>query len=188
MARLAHQLPAYEARLAELRDSLANFLAAKGIVLPDWKALEALSPQKLVHYAASFLHGIATLFSDVILVLLLVLFMIVEFAELRLKYAQGLLPAGSWAGRFFSTGTDVRKYVSITAWTGLLGAIANFILLLILGVDAAGLWAFLSFLFNFIPNFGFIFSVIPPALLALPEFGPGKAVSCCRLHSDQCYC
>ena len=70
----------------------------------------------------------------------------------------------------------MRRYVSITAFTGLLGAIANLILLLVLGVDGAVLWAFLSFWLNFIPNVGIILSVIPPALLALVEFGPGRAI------------
>jgi len=176
VATLAQKLPTYEARLADVGDSLANFLAARGIDLPDWKTIEALSPERLVGYAASFLRAIASVFSDAILVLLLVLFILVEGAEQRLKYDQGLLPADSWWGGFYGSGTDVRKYVSITAWTGLLGAIANFILLLILGVDAAALWAFFSFGFNFIPNFGFILSVIPPALLALLEFGAGRAM------------
>ena len=70
----------------------------------------------------------------------------------------------------------MRRYVSITAFTGLVGAIANLILLLVLGVDGAVLWAFLSFWLNFIPNVGIILSVIPPTLLALVEFGPGRAI------------
>ncbi|MEE9118243.1 MAG: AI-2E family transporter, partial [Calditrichia bacterium] len=71
---------------------------------------------------------------------------------------------------------EIRKYVSISAFTGLLTAIGNFILLLILGVDFPFLWAFLSLLFSFIPNIGFVLSVIPPAFLALAESGVTEAI------------
>ncbi len=176
LVRLAHQLPTYEARLSEVADSLTSFLASQGILVPEWKTLEALSPQRLVGYAATLLGAAASLFSNAIVVLLLVVFLLVESAEMRMKYDRGLLPPESWWRQFYGTGADVRTYISITAFTGFLGALANLVLLLVLGVDGAGLWAFLSFLFNFIPNFGFILSVIPPALLALLEFGAGRAL------------
>ncbi len=176
VARLARNLPTYEARLAEIGHSMAYSLAARGIDLPDWKAIEALSPSRLVGYAGSFLGAVVSAFGDGILVLLLVLFIIVDGADRRFKYDRGLLPPDSWWGQFYRGGADVRKYVSITAFTGLLGAIANLVLLLVLGVDGAVLWAFLSFWLNFIPNLGIILSVIPPALLALVEFGPGRAL------------
>lgn len=176
VARLARNLPAYETRLAEVGHSLAGSLAARGIDVPDWRTIEALSPSRLVGYASSFLGEVVSAFSDGILVLLLVLFIVADGADRRFRYDRGLLPPDSWWGQFYRGGADVRKYVSITAFTGLLGAIANLILLLVLGVDGAGLWAFLSFWLNFIPNVGIIFSVIPPALLALLEFGPGRAI------------
>lgn len=174
-ARLARQLPAYESRLGEVHDSLASSLSARDIDLPDPRTIEALSPPRLVGYAASVLGALGSAFGDAVLILLLVVFILVESAENRFKYDKGLLSPDSWWALFYGSGADVRKYVSITAFTGLLGAIANLILLLILGVDAAALWAFLSFFFNFIPNFGFVLSVVPPALLALLEFGPGRA-------------
>ena len=43
--------------------------------------------------------------------------------------------------------------------------------MIVIGVDFAILWGFLAFLFSFIPNIGFILSVIPPAVLALIQFG-----------------
>jgi predicted PurR-regulated permease PerM len=60
--------------------------------------------------------------------------------------------------------------------TGAITAAGNFVFLLILGVDFAFLWAFLSFLLSFIPNIGFILSFLPPALIALLMLGPWKAL------------
>jgi predicted PurR-regulated permease PerM len=121
------------------------------------------------------LGAVVSAFSDGILVLLLVLFIIVDGADRRFKYDGACCPR-LVVGAVLRGGADVRKYVSITAFTGLLGAVANLVLLLVLGVDGAALWAFLSFWLNFIPNVGFILSVIPPALLALVEFGLGRAI------------
>jgi predicted PurR-regulated permease PerM len=173
---LAHKLPFYEARLVEVGDSLTSFLAARGIVVPELKTLEALSPERLVGYAAILLGALISLFSNAMVVLLLVIFILIEGASKRLQHDRGQLPPDSWWAQFFNTGADVRTYISITAFTGFLGALANLVLLVILGVDGAGLWAFLSFLFNFIPNFGFILSVVPPAVLALLEFGIARTL------------
>ena len=49
--------------------------------------------------------------------------------------------------------------------------------LLILGIPAAGLWALLAFVTNYIPNVGFIIGLIPPAILALLVGGPGLAIT-----------
>jgi predicted PurR-regulated permease PerM len=70
----------------------------------------------------------------------------------------------------------LRKYVTITALKGVITGGMNYIFLLILGVDFAFLWAFFSFFMNFIPNLGFIFSFVPPALIALITLGPWQAV------------
>jgi hypothetical protein len=98
VAGLARNLPGYETRLAAVLHSLAESLAARGIDLPDWKTIEALSPSRLVGYASSFLGTVISAFSDGFLVLLLVLFIIVDGADRRFKYDQGLLPPDSWWG------------------------------------------------------------------------------------------
>jgi predicted PurR-regulated permease PerM len=71
---------------------------------------------------------------------------------------------------------DVRKYITICALEGVILGGLNYILLLILGVDFAFLWAFFSFLMNFVPNIGFVLSFIPPALIALITLGPMQAL------------
>ena len=43
----------------------------------------------------------------------------------------------------------------------------------LVGVPLPLLWGLLAFITNYIPNVGFIIGVIPPALLALLEGGPG---------------
>jgi predicted PurR-regulated permease PerM len=70
----------------------------------------------------------------------------------------------------------LRAYISITALTGLITAIGDLIILLVMGVDFALLWALLVFLFNFIPAIGNLLGLIFPTLLALVQFGPTHAI------------
>jgi len=48
--------------------------------------------------------------------------------------------------------------------------------LVIMGIPAAGLWALLAFVTNYIPNIGFIIGLIPPALLGLLVGGPSLMI------------
>ena len=45
-----------------------------------------------------------------------------------------------------------------------------------LGVDLALLWAILALVLSFVPGVGFILSMLPPAALALLEFGTGRTL------------
>jgi predicted PurR-regulated permease PerM len=103
-------------------------------------------------------------------VVLLTVFTLIEFANIRIKASQGG-KSDKLINKFSGLGADLRKYISITALSGFFGAIGQLILMLILGVDFPVMWAFLSFLFNFIPNIGFFLTLIGPAILALLELG-----------------
>ena len=56
-------------------------------------------------------------------------------------------------------------------------AIADTVLLLVLGVPYAVLWGVVSFLFSFVPNIGFVIALIPPTLLAFLDGGIGPAIA-----------
>ena len=63
------------------------------------------------------------------------------------------------------------------ALLGAAAALADTVLLLVLGVPYAVLWGLMSFLFSFIPNIGFVLALIPPAAFALVEHGPLTALA-----------
>ena len=72
---------------------------------------------------------------------------------------------------------DVNRYLgyktAISLATGVLLGLWGWIL----GVDFPVLWGLLAFLLNFIPNIGSVLAAIPPVLLALVQFGLGRAVA-----------
>ena len=51
-----------------------------------------------------------------------------------------------------------------------------------MGIPAAGLWALLAFITNYVPNVGFIIGLIPPALLGLVVGGPSMMIEVIVLY------
>ena len=62
-------------------------------------------------------------------------------------------------------------------------AIIDTLLLYLLGVPGALLWGLLAFITNYIPNIGFVLGLIPPAVLALLEGGPGLMLAVIASYS-----
>jgi AI-2 transport protein TqsA len=63
-------------------------------------------------------------------------------------------------------------YFTVRIRVNVVTAVGFLILLLVLGVDDAVLWAIGAFFLSFVPYLGLILAIIPPAILALAESGP----------------
>jgi predicted PurR-regulated permease PerM len=96
-------------------------------------------------------------------------------ADDRLRWAFGARPDVIDRARLLAN--RLRTFVVARAVLGAIAAVLDVILLLVLGVPAALLWGLLSFLLSFIPNVGFIISLIPPAILAFLTGGPMLALA-----------
>lgn len=68
------------------------------------------------------------------------------------------------------------SYVSIKFVVSILTSISFYIILTLFGLDFALFWAFLAFIFNFIPAIGSIFATAFPTLFALLVFSPIKVL------------
>jgi predicted PurR-regulated permease PerM len=173
---IADKIPQYEVQLNNLRNNTIQFFGTLGIDISDIGSIPELSPGYILEVATDFIAGVISTFSNFSIVVLLIIFLLIDAADLRYRIDKGdkQITAG-WI-KLEELFVEIRKYLSISAFTGLLTAIGNLILLLILGVEFPFLWAFLSFLFSFIPSIGFILSVLPPALLALLDFGLTESI------------
>lgn len=175
-AEVSQKIPEYNERIIELYNSGLEYLATKGFDKTELEEIAILDPDKVFSFSISFLKGILSSFSNFILVILLTIFLLIEFVKIRIKMESIKFDEDSFYFKLHELYLDQQKYLSITAISGLIAAVADVILLLILGIDFAILIGFLSFLFNFIPNIGFFITIIPPAILALLKFGALKAI------------
>jgi predicted PurR-regulated permease PerM len=103
-------------------------------------------------------------------------FVLLELASLQYQNFRSQSGRTGFQNRINQVVEDVRKYISITGWNGLINAAANYLWLLVLGVDFALTWAVISFFFNFIPNIGIVMAILPPAVIALLVFGWVRAL------------
>lgn len=66
---------------------------------------------------------------------------------------------------------SVAKYLGMKTLIGLTKSILTYIVLLIIGVDFPLFWAFLIFIFNYIPTIGPVVATLFPVLFCLLQFG-----------------
>jgi predicted PurR-regulated permease PerM len=168
VGQLATVLPQYTAQFDALIASVEQLLAGLGIGPAQIQAATSSADLgSIVGAVGGVLSGLSGVFAGVILVLALLLFFIADAATfgLRLDSIGAERPNVVRALESFAHGT--RRYLVVTTVFGLIVAVLDTIALEILGVPLAVLWGVLAFITNYIPNVGFIFGLVPPALLAL---------------------
>ena len=174
-ARLAEQLPTYQARLTAIRDNVLALLAGRGVDVSQIEAFQPLDPNRALAAAGGFLGGLASALGTSILIILIAAVVLYEITEVRVLHHRGERPS-TLAARFDEVTGQSRQYIALTGLAGLIQAVLNLVILLVAGVDAPLTWTVLFFFLNFIPGVGFFFALIPPALLALLEHGWQRAL------------
>lgn len=78
------------------------------------------------------------------------------------------------ADRMLAIGARVsaafRRYIVVKSLTSLIAGVASGAFALVVGLDFAAVWAFLAFLFEYVPTVGSVLAVIPPAAWAFIQF------------------
>ena len=173
---LADKIPQYEQQMQSLKLNAVQILSGFGIDAGNVIQNDIFQIENIMAVAVDFILGIISTFSNFAVVFLLVIFLLVDISGLRYGLYNKEKDISKGQSKFAELAGEIRKYISISAFTGLLTAIGNLILLLVMGVEFAVLWAFLSFLFSFVPNIGFLLSVIAPAFIALGDLGLTAAI------------
>lgn len=168
VARFAVTVSGQSDQLVAFWSWVSGILQSVGVATTDARAMVNLvSPERIATLAQSLLSTTASLTSTLAFLAALVLFMALDVANFsrRLRVAVRFQPA--MAESLLSFGRSTRSYFAVAAVFGAIVAVLDWILLLILGVPDAWLWALLAFVTNFIPNVGFLIGLIPPAVIAL---------------------
>jgi AI-2 transport protein TqsA len=168
--QLREKMPMYVEHFRTLHERIAVFLSAHGIQSAQLSLKSMYSSDRIIELARMILPTMIGLFSDRLLVSLLSLIFLIEMADP--EEAQ----TGPLARNLAYYGGDVQGFIIISAKTGAINAIANLLLLVALGVDFPVVWCVLYFFLHFIPNIGFLFSLIPPTLMALLVLGWKRAL------------
>jgi AI-2 transport protein TqsA len=184
VARLAALLPTYTEDMDDLAADVAGTLDGLGVSAPQIEALAgSFDVGELLDVAMSFLAGMASVLSNLLFIVTLLLFLAFDgaHASTLARQAHEHRPQLVDALVGFTRGT--RSYLGVSAVFGLIVAVIDTAVLWAIGIPGAFVWGVLAFVTNFIPNIGFVIGVIPPALIGLLEGGPGLMLWVIVLYS-----
>ncbi len=170
------EAPKYQSRVNEIATSLNTEFTAltERYNLPvedfDWRSVVNVS--MLTGMLGTGLGSTVSFVGNIVLVLLYMAFILGatgDFAEkvrvsFRERYSATI---GTVVARIDE---QVRQYLLAKTLISLASGILTTVTLLLFGVEFAIFWGFLTFILNYIPNFGSIISEIFPFLMALLQF------------------
>jgi len=165
------RLPIYQSGLAETLTAASDWLSRYGIA-PD-SLNEAGQIGSAMEMVAWLLQSLAGILSNVVLVLLLVTFMLLEATGLRSKFETIV---GGESARARRAAKEMKTYLVVKTGTSLLTGLCVGVWLAIWDVDLPVLWGLLAFLLAYVPTIGAIVAGVPPLMLAVIQFGPGNAL------------
>jgi len=153
-------------------DQLDLWLTSHGIHLES--VYNFAEPSWMLNFATTMAQHAASFISQMVLILLIIAFMLLESTGLREKLARIATP--SQIQDLSQAAREVNAYLVAKTVMSLLTGVLVFAWCWWNGVDVPLLWGLLAYLLNYIPTVGQIIAAIPAIALALIQFGPGQAL------------
>jgi AI-2 transport protein TqsA len=177
VGELALEIPTYEIRLSAALAALRDLLAQVGISVDLGAITAIISPEKVFGLVKPVASAISEAGSAMFVLAFTMIYALVGGKSLRARAAAAFGEQHALLVGMERFGTDLRRYLVVRAQLGLFAAVLSFVLLFVLGVPFAVLWAILVFAASFIPNIGTLIAVVPPTILAYLDSGLGAAMS-----------
>ena len=169
-------LPGYQERLAtDIAASLSQ-LQKRGIQIPAAELSGALHPGWVMNLAGDIFSTLSTVFTNAFLILITVVFILLEVADLPDKMRIAFSDAERSLSTMEQFSRNAQSYLVIKTLISVATGLAIWLWLLLLGIQYPLLWGTLAFLLNYVPNVGSVIAAIPPFLIALLTVGLGTAL------------
>ncbi len=176
--KLVDTLPQYASAFQQIFDSLLGVADRLGYGREQITNLaSSFQLSSLTGPAQAVLNALTGGASLLVLIITVVIFLAFDAGSIRERLEVIRETRPQIADGLVNFATRVRKYWIVTTVFGLGVAILDMAALYIIGVPLALTWGVLAFVTNYIPNIGFVLGVIPPALIALLDGGPGSAIT-----------
>lgn len=153
---------------AEQKLAVVQHLAARFHINISAQSLaQRLDPNSVVGVATTLLGQFSGAMTQIVLVLMTVIFMLFEVHHLPYKLRYALVNPQIRIAGLHKALKGVTHYLALKTLISLFTGILVWLVLLMLGVKFALLWGLVAFVLNFIPNIGPVIAGIPPVLQAL---------------------
>ena len=162
--------PTYQANLEKLVES-AMRLSGLTELPTIANIVEQVDVRALIGGVAG---AVAKVAGNTGLIVIYVIFLLAEQRTFPRKIA-ALFPEAGRRKEVQLILSDIQKrtqtYIAVKTLLSLVTAVISYVVLVAVGLDLAGFWAFVIFLLAYIPTIGSLLGVIFPALMALLQFG-----------------
>lgn len=176
LSSISGNLAKYESAFTTMNQSLGQFLNAQGLNIAKGLDTNLIDPAKILKYAQNAFGKIFSLMGNILLILLIVLFMLMEFRTISDKIT-AIFRVSNKSVTYLSTILhNIRRYLILQTLVCISIGILIYIALLIIGVDYPLLWAVIAGILNYIPNIGSIIAAVPAVLFAKVQLGTGGAL------------
>ncbi|WP_113906435.1 AI-2E family transporter [Aliidiomarina celeris] len=167
--------PTYREGLTHQFDWIVATLAHVNIDVNEEVLQNQLDPSRIMSLMMNMLSGLGGMMTNVFLVILIVVFILGEAAQMPRKLALAFDGAEKNLESLRALLYSINKYLALKTVISLVTGLSIGFGLWVLGIDHFVLWGVLAFLLNYIPNIGSIIAAIPAVLLALVQFHPAMA-------------
>ena len=174
LGQINYKVPVYQANLSQMASDVQAWFWERDIDVSGLTS-DVLRPDKIMGWVTSSVRMLIGLLTNAFLLVLIVAFMIAEVYSFPRKLHYRLQLGPALGGAFANFAEVTRTFLFTLTWLNALTAIFAAIVYYAFGVDFALLWALVFFLLSFIPNIGFVLSVIPPFFVTLLESGFTRA-------------
>ena len=173
LSEFQSQQPVYQARLEILFEQAQSFLAQIAALLGGTIQItdfaSAINPNSIAAGVGKAVNEVGALIANAFLIFLIVVFILIEVSTLPQKLESVFTKTSNSIERLTQFKRSLQRYLVIKTVTSVATAMLVWIMLTIIGVDFAVLWAVLAFFLNFVPNIGSIIAAIPAVLVAIMQ-------------------
>jgi AI-2 transport protein TqsA len=172
--KLGLRIDVYKVKLTEMIADINGWFGGHGV---DTSAFfsKYVKVDSIANSVSTLLGSVLDAFTNVFLMVMVVLFMLAQVYSFPRRVYSRLNLSERFARSFKEFGEVTRSYLFTKGWLAAIAAAISTGIYYAFGVDFALLWGILFFVLSFIPNFGFVLSVIPPFVVTLLEYGFTRA-------------
>ena len=158
-------LETYKEPLQQKVAAITDRLTEAGIKVSESARADNLNTDNAVDYLKTLLGSLTNLFGKGLFVLFSFVFIVLEATGFPDKVAAMPGDTSARLERWQKIITETRRYFALKTIISLVTGVTIGVLLVVLKVPYAPLWALMAFLFNFIPNIGSIIAAVPPIVV-----------------------
>jgi len=125
-------------------------------------------------YLQSLFNSLSEILGNMVMIIFYVVFLFIEESLFQHKIKLISSSENNFnkiSGILTKIDKSMSSYISLKSLVSLLTTTLSYFILLAVGIDSPLFWAFLIFIFNFIPSIGPILGTLLPALFSLIQFG-----------------